>query len=140
MFSWELFTASQKSYFSDIENGMILTFGGTKWHGAHLTICVKKHQKEWKSWKGNTTLRIYASFMQCKFVTVLSITSNIFWESEAEILGLGCERKHDLIHQSNVNKAHEFALYMSKQSINFRNAETSWFRGLFLVFAYQKDD
>ena len=62
--------------------------------------------------------------MQCKFVTVLSITSNIFWEAEVEILGLGCERKHDLIRQHKVNKVREFVLYMSEQSINFKNAET----------------
>ena len=63
--------------------------------------------------------------MQCKFVTVLSITSNIFWETEVEILRLGCERKHDLILQHEANKAREFVLYMSEQSINFKNAETS---------------
>ena len=63
--------------------------------------------------------------MQCKFVTVLSITSNLFWETEVEILGLGCERKHDLIQQHKVNKAREFLIYMSEQSINFKNAETS---------------
>ena len=61
--------------------------------------------------------------MQHKFVTVLSITSNIFWETSVEILGLGCERKHDLIHQCKVNKACEFVLYMSKQK-NFKNAGT----------------
>ena len=59
-------------------------------------------------------------------------TSIIFLETELEILGLGCERKHDLIHRCKVNKAYKFVLYMSKQSINFKNAETSWFRGLFL--------
>ena len=32
-----------------------------------------------------------------------------------DILGLGCERKHDLIHQRKGNKACEFVLYMSKQ-------------------------
>ena len=53
--------------------------------------------------------------MQSKFLTVLSITSNIFWETEVEILGLGCERKHDLIQQRKVNKAREFVLYLSKQ-------------------------
>ena len=63
--------------------------------------------------------------MQCKFVTVLSITSNIFWETEVEILRLGCERKLDLIHRHKVNKAREFILYLSKQSINFKTAETS---------------
>ena len=79
--------------------------------------------------------------MQCKFVIVLSITSNIFKETEIKILGLGCERKHDLIHQHNLNKkAHEFVLYMSKQRINFKNAEASLFRGLFLAFPYEKDD
>ena len=128
----------KKSYFSDIQNKMILTFWCTKWHGAHLTTCAKKHKKVWKSWKGNTALTIYVSLMQCKFVTVLSITSNIFWETEVEILGLGCERKHDLIHRSKVNKAYKFVLYMSKQSINFKNAETSWFRGLFLHFHTKK--
>ena len=61
--------------------------------------------------------------MQCKFVT--SITSNSFWETEVKILGLAFERKHDLIHQHKVNKAREFVLYMSEQSINFKNAETS---------------
>ena len=63
--------------------------------------------------------------MQSKYVTVLYITSNIFWETEVDILGLGCERKHDLIHQRKGNKACEFVLYMSKQSINFKNADTS---------------
>ena len=63
----------KKSYFSDIRNKMILTFWCTKWHGAHLTTCAKKHKKVWKSWKGNTTLTIYASLIQCKFATVLSI-------------------------------------------------------------------
>ena len=63
--------------------------------------------------------------MQCKFITVLSITSIIFWETEVEILGLWCKRKHNLIHQRKVNKAHEFVLYMSEQSINSKNAETS---------------
>ena len=57
--------------------------------------------------------------MLCKFVIALSITSNIFWETE--VLGLECERKHDLIHQHKVNKAHEFVLYMSEKSINFKN-------------------
>ena len=105
----------------------------------HIWPSVQKSTKMWKRWKGNTALTIYASFMQCKFVTVLSITSNIFWETEVKILGLGCERKHDLIHQHNVNKkAHEFVLYMSKQSITFKNAETSWLKGLFLAFPYQK--
>ena len=121
-----------------IQNGMILTFWCTKWHGSHLTACAKKHKKLWKSWKGNTALTIYVSSMQCKFVTVLSITSNLFWETEVEILGLGCERKHDLIHRWKVNKAYKFVLYMSKQSINFKNAETSWFRGLFLHFHTKK--
>ena len=65
-------------------------------------------------------------------------TSIIFSETEVEILGLGCERKHDLIHQPKGNKACEFVLYMSEQSINFKNAETIWFRGLFLQFSYQK--
>ena len=78
--------------------------------------------------------------MQCKFATVLSITLNIFWETEVKILGLGCERKHDLIHQRKMNKAHEFILYMYKQSINFKNAQASLFRGLFLAFPYEKDD
>ena len=100
----------------------------------------KKHKKVWASWEGNTTLTIHASLIQCKFVTVLSITSNIFWETQVKILGLGCERKHDLIQQRKVNKAHEFVLYMSKQSINFKNAEASLFRGLFLAFPYEKDD
>ena len=68
------------------------------------------------------------------------ITSNIFWETQVKILGLGCERKHDLIQQRKVNKAHEFVLYMSKQSINSKNAEASLFRGLFLAFPYEKDD
>ena len=63
--------------------------------------------------------------MQCKFVTVISITSNIFWETEVKILGLECERKHDLIQPRNVNKARELVLYLSKQSIHFKNAETS---------------
>ena len=63
----------KKSYFSDIQNKMILTFWCTKWHGAHLTTCAKKHKKVWKSWKGNTTLTIYASLIQCKFATVPSI-------------------------------------------------------------------
>ena len=63
----------KKSYFSDIQNGMIHTFRCIKWHGAHLTSCAKKHKKVWKSWKGNTTLTIYTSLMQCKFATVLSI-------------------------------------------------------------------
>ena len=62
--------------------------------------------------------------MQCKFVTVLSITSNIFWETEVEILGLECERKHDLIHRRKVNKAREFK-YPNKVYINFKNAESS---------------
>ena len=44
-------------------------------------------------------------------------TSIIFLETEFEILGLGCERKHDLIHQCKVSKAYKFVLYMSKQSI-----------------------
>ena len=63
----------QKSYFSDIQNVMILTFWCTKWHGGYLTTCGKKHKKVWKSWKGNTTLTIYASLIQCKFATVPSI-------------------------------------------------------------------
>ena len=63
----------KKSYFSDIQNGVIFSFRCTKWHGAHLTTCAKKHKKVWKSWKGNTTLTIYASLIQCKFATVLSI-------------------------------------------------------------------
>ena len=63
--------------------------------------------------------------MQCKFVTVISITSNIFWETEVEILGLECERKHDLIQPRKVNKTLELVLYLSKQSIHFKNAETS---------------
>ena len=74
----------------------------------------KKHKKVWASWEGNTTLTIHASLIQCKFVTVLSITSNIFWETQVKILGLGCERKHDLIQQRKVNKAHEYVLYMFK--------------------------
>ena len=63
----------KKSYFSDIQNGMNLTFWCTKWHAAHLTTCAKKHKKVWKRLKGNTTLTIYASLMQCKFATVPSI-------------------------------------------------------------------
>ena len=118
------------------QNGMILTFWCTKWHGAHLTTCAKKHKKVWKSWKGNTALTIYVSSMQCKFVTVLSITSNIFWETEVEILRLGCERKHDLIHQRKVNKAREFVLYLSKQSINFKNAETSLMIDVIIWFSH----
>ena len=31
-----------------------------------------------------------------------------FWETEVEILELGCERKHDLIHQRKMNKACKF--------------------------------
>ena len=64
-----------------IQNGMILTFWCTKWHGSHLTTCAKKHKKLWKSWKGNTALTNYVLLMQCKFVTVLFITSNIFGET-----------------------------------------------------------
>ena len=52
-------------------------------------------------------------------------TSIMFLEAQVEILGLGCERKHDLIHQCKVKKAYKFVLYMSKQSINFKNTETS---------------
>ena len=64
--------------------------------------------------------------MKCKFASVLSIIYyNYFFGNEVEILGLGCERKHDLIHRWKVNKAYKFVLYMSKQSINFKNAETS---------------
>ena len=70
-------------------------------------------------------LTIYVSLKQCKFVTVPSITSNIFWETKVEILRLGCEKKHDLIHQRKVNKAREFVIYLSKQSTNFENAERS---------------
>ena len=52
-------------------------------------------------------------------------TSIIFLENEVEILGLGCERNHGLIHWYKVNKAYKSVLYMSKQNINFKNAETS---------------
>ena len=104
---------------------MILTFWYNKWHGSRLNICAKKHKKVWKRWKGNTATTIYVSLMQCKFATVLSITSNIFLETEVEILRLECERKHDLIHRCKVDKAHEFLLYLSKQSINFITAEKS---------------
>ena len=105
----------------------------------HIWPPVQRSTKMWKRWKGNTTLTIYASLMQWKFVIVLSIISSIFKENEVKTLGLGCGRKHDLIHQLNVNKkANEFVLYMSKQSITFKNAETSWFKGLFLAFPYQK--
>ena len=65
---------------------------------------------------------MYVSMMQCKFVAVISITSNILWEAEVEILGLECGRKHDLIQPHKVNKAREFVLYLSKQSIHFKNA------------------
>ena len=59
----------------------------------------KKHKKVWASWKGNTT-QLYASLIECEFVTVLSITSNIFWETQVKILGLGCERS--MIWYNNV--------------------------------------
>ena len=104
---------------------MILTFGCTKWYGGTFVQLCKKAEKSVKNWKGNTTRRIYASLMQCKFVIVLSITSNIFWETKVEILEIGCARKYDLLRQSNVNKAHEFVLYMSKQSMSFNDAEAS---------------
>ena len=116
---------------------MILTFS-TKWHGVDLTTWAKKHKKVWKIRKWNTTLTIYGSLMQCKFATVLSITSNIFLQTKVKILGLGCERKHDLIIHCKPNKAYKFVLYMSKQSINFKNADKSWFRGLFLHFHTKK--
>ena len=64
--------------------------------------------------------------------------SIIFLETEVKILGLGCETKHGLVHRCKVNKAYKLVLYMSKQSINFKNAETSWFRGLFLYFRTKK--
>ena len=67
--------------------------------------------------------------MQCKFVTVSSIPSNICWETEVEILRLRCERKHDLIHRRKVNKAREFVFYLSKQSINFKNVENELILG-----------
>ena len=69
----------------------------TGWNDSHFLVhqmawvtfghLCKKAQKCVKSWKGNTALKIYVSLMQRKFVTVLSITSNIFWETEVEILG-----------------------------------------------------
>ena len=96
VFSWELFTASQKEllrWYIYIQNGIILTFWCNKWHGACLTTCAKNHKNVWKSWKGNTPITVCVSLMECKFVTVLSITSNIFWETEVEILRLGCEKK-----------------------------------------------
>ena len=108
----------KKSYLSDIWNGMILTFRCTKWYGTHLTNCAKKHKKVWKSWKGNTTLQSVHHWCSANLQQFYPLyTSIIFLETEFEILGLGCERKHDLIHQCKVSKAYKFVLYMSKQSI-----------------------
>ena len=66
------------------------------------------------------------------------IVQFFFFETGVEILGLGWERKHDLIHRFKVNKGYKFVLYMSKQSINFKYAQTSWFRELFLHFHTKK--
>ena len=84
----------KKSYLSDIWNGMILTFRCTKWYGAHLTNCAKKHKKAWKSWKRNTTLTICTSLMQCKFATVLSIIYfNYFFGNWIWNFGIGVWKK-----------------------------------------------
>ena len=50
-------------------------------------------------------------------------TSVIFWETETEILGV----KESMLWHTNAKwtKQYKFVFYMSKQSINFKNVETS---------------
>ena len=126
MFSWELFTVSQKEILSDI---------CTEWNDSQFLV----HQMAWVTFDHpckkaqNNAKRLerkYYTNNLCIINAVQICHSSIhhfkyFWETEVEILVLGCERKHDLIHQCKVNKAHKFVLYMSEQSINFKNAETS---------------
>ena len=110
----------KKSYFPDIY---------TEWNDSHYLVhkmawfifdhLCKKAQKSAKKLERkycNTALTMYVSMMQCKFVTVICITSHIFWETREWKKG-------------------EQSEFMSEQSINFKYAETSWFRGLFLAFS-----
>ena len=137
MFSWELFIASQKE--------LLLWY--TEWYDSHFLVhqmawgtfnhlckkvqkSTKKYEKVGKEILHEQSMHHWCSANLQQFYPLC--TSIISLETEVEILGLGCKRKHDLIYQYKVNKAYKFVLYMSKQSINFKNAETSWFRGLFL--------
>ena len=49
----------------------------------------------------------------------ICITFHPQLHTEVEILGLGCERKHDLINQSKVNEAHEFVFFYVQTKYEF---------------------
>ena len=99
----------KKSYFSDIY---------TEWNDSHFLVqqmtwivfhhLCKKAQKSVKKLE-----KKYFTNNLCIIDAVQICNSSMhhfkyFWESEVETLGLGCERKHDLIHQQKVNKACKF--------------------------------
>ena len=131
----------KKSYFSDIQNGVIFSFRCTKWHGAHLTTCAKKHKKVWKSWKGNTTLAIYTTLMHSKFTTVLSIIwFNYFVGNWSWIFGINVWKKvwFDAPIPSEQN-IQIYSLYVATK-YKFWKWRGKLFLGTILPFLYQKDD
>ena len=140
MFSWELFTASQKRAISLIYRMVWLSLSGAPNGMGHIwppvQKSIKKCEKVGKEILHQNSIHHWCSANLQQFCPLY--TSISFLETEVEILVLGCKRKHDLIHRCKVNKAYKFVLYMSKQSINFKNVETSWFRWLFLHFHTKK--
>ena len=131
----------KKSYFSDIQNGVIFSFRCTKWHGAHLTTCAKKHKKVWKSWKGNTTLAIYTTLMHSKFTTVLSIIwFNYFVGNWSWNFGINVWKKvwFDAPIPSEQN-IQIYSLYVATK-YKFWKWRGKLFLGTILPFLYQKDD
>ena len=130
----------KKSYFSDIQNGVIFSFRCTKWHGAHLTTCAKKHKKVWKSWKGNTTLAIYTTLMHSKFTTVLSIIwFNYFVGNWSWNFGINVWKKvwFDAPIPSEQN-IQIYSLYVATK-YKFWKWRGKLFLGTILPFLYQKD-
>ena len=64
----------KKGYFSDMQNGLVLTFGCIKWHGTRLTTCAKKQKKSVKKLE-----RKYGTNNQCIIDAVQFCDSSIHY-------------------------------------------------------------
>ena len=73
----------KNSYFSDVQNGVILTFKCTKLHSAHLTTCAKMHKKVKKLERKYYTNNIcITDIVQIYNISIHYIVQLFFWKLE----------------------------------------------------------
>ena len=140
MFSWELFTTSKKE--------LLLWYAG--WYDSLLQVhqiawdtfdhLCKKAQKSVKKLerKYYTNNLCITDAVQLCNSSIHYILQLVFFGNWSWKFGIRVWKKPWFDTRCKVNKAYKFVFYMSKQSINFKKEETSWFRGLFLHFHNKK--